>query len=548
MAFKQNKTNNKNEKISFFQKIKNIFSVEKIKYISQRSYKASKPSNGNYYWSRQTTTEDHDIYNSLEGLRARSRSLAQNNPLMKHYLLMLENNVVGKDGMKLQVLGKDLLGKLDLNGNMAVQNAWQDWSRKENCDVSGKNNLRNILSIVIKSLAKDGECLVRFVRDSADKNNKYGFKIQLLDVERLDILLNKELEDGFIRFGVEVDLYGRPRAYWLRKFNVKDNSQISGVLLTNDYERIPVEDLKHIFLQESAEQTRGVPWTHSVMIYMEDLDDFNQACLLAAKVGAASSIYLERPAGTKTSDFADYEEDGDYIAEMGFGQISSLPPGSVFRSFEGKYPSDAYQIYTKRLIQQISGGLGLSHVFLGNDTEDLNYSTARTIVKSEREYYMILQAFLIDNLLDIMYEQWLSQALLNKQIYYINGGQTISTIGADKYEKFKNHTFIGRKWEEIDPQKEENATTVAYQNLRKPLSVILAERGLDLADIINQYKQDAEIIDGILGKDFKLFIAEQQGNNNGNDNTNNNNTSNGSDTNASNTSTTNNNGTNKKVD
>jgi len=545
MAFKDNKLNKKVEKTTFFQKLKKAFSFETIKYVATRSYKASKPSNGNYYWSRQTTTEDHDIYNGLESLRARSRSLAQNNPIMKHYLLMLENNVVGKDGMKLQVLGKDITGKLDIIGNMAVQNAWADWSRKENCDISAKNNLRNILSIVIKSLAKDGECLIRFVRDSADKKNKYGFKVQLLDVERLDLLLNKELEDGFIRFGVEVDLYGRPRAYWLRKFNVKDNSQISGVLLTNDYERIPVEDLKHIFLQESPEQTRGVPWTHSVMIYMEDLDDFNQACLLAAKVGAASSIYLERPAGTKTSDFADYEEDGDYIAEMGFGQIASLPAGAVMKSFEGKYPSDAYQIYTKRLMQQISGGLGLSHVFLGNDTEDLNYSTARTIVKSEREYYMILQEFLIDNLLDIMYEQWLSQALLNKQITYINGGQTISTIGADKYDKFKNHTFIGRKWEEIDPQKEENATTVAYEQLRKPLSVILAERGLDLADTISQYKQDQEIINNILGKDFKLYIGgqdnQQQGNNNGNNSTNTNDGGNGSDTNANNTNTTNNN-------
>lgn len=52
---------------------------------------------------------------------------------------------------------------------------------------------------------------------------------------------------------------------------------MSGVLLTNDYERIPVEDLKHIF--KKMRQTRGIPWTHSVMIYMEDLDDFNQACL-----------------------------------------------------------------------------------------------------------------------------------------------------------------------------------------------------------------------------------------------------------------------------
>lgn len=539
MAFKQKGKIKEVEKKGFFKTLKNIFSTETIKQVMSRSYKASKQSNGNYYWSRQTTTEDYDIYTGLEALRARSRNLAQNNPIMKHYLLMLDNNIIGKDGMKLQVLGKDGNNKLDLNGNLAVGKAWKDWTRKENCDASGKNNLRNLLSIVMKSLAKDGECLVRFVREETSKKNKYGFKIQLLDVERLDILLNKELEDGFIRFGVEVDNSGNPRAYWLRKFNVKDNSQMSGTLITNDYERVDVNDLKHIFLQENPEQTRGVPFAHSVMIYMEDLDDFNQACLLAAKVGAASSIYLERTNGTKTSDFADYEEDGDYVQEMGFGEIRTLPVGTSMKSFEGKYPSDAYQIYTKRLLQQIAGGVGLSQIFLGNDTSDLNYSSARTIIMEERNYYMLMQEFLIDNLLDVMYEQWLGQALLNKQIFYVNGGRTISTIGADKFDKFKEHAFIGRRWEGIDPAKEEDATTTAYQQLRKPLSVILAERGLDLADTMNQYKQDREIIDSILGKDFNLaFGNTEPGNNNGNNNTNNNNSGNGSDTNATNNNTT----------
>ncbi len=278
---------------------------------------------------------------------------------------------------------------------------------------------------------------------------------------------------------------------------------MTGTVKLSDYERIVKDDLIHLFLQESAEQTRGTPWAHSVMIYMEDLDDFNQACLLAAKVGAASSIYLERDQGVKTQDVADYEEDGDFIAEMGFGEIRSLPVGAKMKSFEAKYPSDAYQIYTKRLLQQIAGGLGLSQVFLGNDTEDLNYSTARTVILEERNYYQTIQQFIIDCFLDRIYKEWLTQALLNGKITYTNSNGVISKIGVDKLEKFLNHNFIGRKWASVDEVKEATATQLDYENMRKPLSTILAEKGLDLAEVVTQYKQDDEIFKSIMGENYK---------------------------------------------
>lgn len=471
-----------------------------------RGYRASKQSNSNYLWGRVGTTEDHDAFQGLESLKARSRSLSQNNPIMKHYLMMLDNNIVGKDGFKNQILGKDNEGKLDIIENKIISNAWEDFGKAKNCDITNKNNLKQITSIIIKNLAKDGEVLIRLIRSKASNDNKYGFKLQLLDSERLAIELNKDIDKGFIRMGVELDLFGSPVAYWLRKFSVKDNNHISGTTKISDYERISKDDLIHLFMQENSEQTRGIPWAHSVMIYMEDLDDFNQACLLAAKVGAASSIYLEREQGVKTQDVADYEENGEYISEMGFGQIVSLPVGARMKSFEGKYPSDAYQVYTKRLLQQIAGGLGLSQVFLGNDTEDLNYSTARTVILEERNYYQTLQQFIIDFFLDLIYIEWLTQSLLNGSIKYQDKNGVFKTMGAEKLSKFSEHNFIGRKWEGIDPLKEENAKQSAYENMRKPLSVILAEQGLDLQEVINQYKQDNDIIKNILGENFKIKV------------------------------------------
>ena len=158
----------KKEKVNFFQKIKSLFSSD-IKAIisntiSRRSYRASKQANSNYLSGRVTTAEDYDLYTGLDTLRARSRSLAQNNPIMKHYLMMLDGNVVGKDGFKNQILGIDTNGKLDIVGNQAVSRAWMDFTKAENCDISNKNNLTKINSIIVKTLAKDGEALIRLVK------------------------------------------------------------------------------------------------------------------------------------------------------------------------------------------------------------------------------------------------------------------------------------------------------------------------------------------------------------------------------------------------
>lgn len=482
--------------------IKGLFSNKQEFKSSKRSYQAAEKTNSNFNWTTRTETEDSAIHKSLGVLRARSRSLSRNNPIMKHYLQMLGQNVVGKNGFKLQVLAKNKDNFLDNLKNEAVETAWKDWTNKENCDLYEKQSLTQLCDTLIKTLAKDGECLVRFIKEKTNKNNKYGLKLQLLDPDRLDMnLTNIELEGGnTIIMGVELTPYGRPVAYYLRKFTNRDSSHLSG-LITSEHERVVTEDLLHLFVQENCEQTRGIPWASSVMIYMEDLDEFNHSCLMAAKVGAASGVYLEREAGQKVENIADYEENGEYIQEMGFGEIRSLPAGYTMKSFNPQFPSDAYQIYTKRLLQLISGGLGLSQVFLGNDTEDLNYSTARTIILEERNYFEKLQNFIIDHFMNRVYLEWLKQSLLNKQITT----KTEQILSGLELKNLKAHNFIGRRWEGIDPAKEESANLMAYQNMQKPRSQILAESGQDYRQVLESYKQDRELEKEILGDDFVYF-------------------------------------------
>ena len=152
-------------------------------------------------------------------------------------------------------------------------------------------------------------------------------------------------------------------------------------------------------------------------------------------------------------------------------------------------------------MQLIAGGLGISQIFLGNDTEDLNYSTARTVILSERMFWEKVQNFMIDHFLDRVYNEWLKQALLNKQII-TKTGQVLSAV---EIKNLKNHSFIAQRFPAVDEQKEENANLMAYQNMQKPRSQIASEKGFDHRAILQLYKQDRELEKEILGEDFDYF-------------------------------------------
>lgn len=493
----------KENKKSFFGRLFSSNEEKEVNITKKRGYDAARTTDSNFAWTKMTTNQDYDIYKDLNSLRARSRDLAKNDPIFKHYLSMLDSNIVGKDGFKLKIL-TDKVDNKKIDLIKAVTDAFYDWSKQENCDITRKNDLKEICSVSVKTMARDGEFLIRLIREKASEDNKYGFKLQMLDPDRIATEINKELPGGnYIKMGIEFSKYGYPIAYHLRKY--ENNTVFNSNYNMSNYERVDQKDIIHKFKQEDPEQTRGVPWGHAIMIYLKDLSDFHKACLLAGKIGAASSIYLERESNVKTSDLADYEENDEYYSELEAGSISTLPVGAKLKSFDGKYPSETYESYTKRMLQLIAGGLSLSQVFLGNDTEDLNYSTARTVILEERNYYETVQKFIIDNLLMKVFDEFLLQSILNKKIK-IN---SLSFLKVSDIEDLK-FSFIGRKWQAIDPQKEANATELEHKNLTKPLSTILSEKGLDLVETLEQYKQDQELIKNILGDNFSIDIVNKQ--------------------------------------
>ncbi len=69
----------------------------------RRSYSAGSVSSLTSDWNVSDQTADETIYPALARMRARSPDLARNNDYAKRYFNLIKTNVVGHQGIRLQV-------------------------------------------------------------------------------------------------------------------------------------------------------------------------------------------------------------------------------------------------------------------------------------------------------------------------------------------------------------------------------------------------------------------------------------------------------------
>jgi len=328
-----------------------------------------------------------DLDGSLLILRARARQLAANNEHGRRFLSLVSSNIVGKAGPQLQVRAYDRAKgnklTLDKAANDAIELHWARWGKT--ADIAGRMTMPHLLRVVAKGAARDGEALIRIIRR---RDLPYGMALQLLEADRLDEAMNISTSSRTVRQGVEIDPTGRPVAYWV-KTNHPGERYASG---QQGVERIPAADIIHLFLPERAEQVRGYTWLHAILLRAHQLAGFNDAAVLAARIGASKIAALERSeeAGDATVGMADGQVGGALQMNVEAGEMFELPPGYTLNSWNPDYPHQNFESFVKAAMRGIAAGLDVATHNLSGDMTDVNYSSARIAELTEREQWMTL--------------------------------------------------------------------------------------------------------------------------------------------------------------
>lgn len=437
-------------------------------------------------WSASVNS---DLDGHLVILRARSRAMCANNEHGKRFLSLVAANVVGRQNPRLQVRAmrdqKDpnKPTTLDKAANDAIEIHWERWGR--NADLSGRHkSIYSLLRTAAKAVARDGEALIRVVRD---RRMPYGIGLQLLEADRLDETINLYLDNGnAIRQGVELDSYLRPVAYWVKSQHPGDRY----VAQAPRVERIPASDLYHLFLSERAEQVRGYPWMHAIIMRGSIIHRFEEAAVIAAEIGASKVAAITRPeeVSNLTATMADDKSRNALQMNVQAGEMFELPPGYDINSWNPEYPHANFESFLKACLRGLAAGLDVAAHNLTGDMTDVNYSSARIAELSERETWKILQDWLISSFMQPLYEEWLALSLLSGSITFDITGKSLP---AERYQKFATASrFQGRRWAWVDPAKEAEAQEKLVAMALSSRTRLASEQGEEFDDIVDELKQE----------------------------------------------------------
>ncbi len=421
-------------------------------------------------FSGSTLSIDREIYDRLETVRARSRDLSYNNDYMRKFLALCRTNIVGPNGFALQVRAKFPDGKADKTGNDAVENAFWRWARRGACEVSGKYSFTQLCQLAAMAVARDGEALLRKAYVGP-----FGFRLQLVDIDRLAIRKNEQLAGGaVIKMGVELSALGEPVAYHLTRRHPSDSFVSS---YTNaDIERVPAADIYHIGIFERPEQTRCLPWAVSAILRLEHLGAYEEAAVIASRYGAAKMAYWTQGDANGES-YADSTDDtGQLFTDFEPGEIRIAPNGAKLEAIDWKYPHEQYDAFVKACVRGISAGIGVAYSSISNDLSEVNYSSIRSGVIDERDGWMTMQGWFIESLLEPVFADWLRMALASGQVRTSSGG----LITAEKFDKFNVPEWRGRRWQWVDPKNDIDAAIAAVKEGLRSRREIAAEQGRDL--------------------------------------------------------------------
>lgn len=433
---------------------------------SQRMFNGANPDRMMMSWDSTPYTANQVIHAQLNVLRARAREQSRNNDYVVRLIGLLQNNVIGAYGFKVRSQAVNSHGKPDLKGRNLIEQGWDHFSNN-----SGFIDIQNQ---VIAGLVTDGEAFVELL---AIKGK--GFRCRLIDPCRIDVDFNRDLNNGnTVIMGIEYDKDGDPVAYHVNDDYMQYHPAM-GENVAQKRTRIPASQILHIFRKSYVGQTRGIPWIAASLGRLFQLGRFEEAALMAARIGAAKMGFFYNENDDEYT--GDDESDMSISAEAGtFENIGSMR----FKEFDPTYPSGEFKVFVEKILMGISSGWGVDYHSVGNDLSSVNYSSARVGMLETREHYKGLQNWLTNNFVRPVFECWLHLEWLRHRPRH-------------QIENCLPALFVGRRWDWVDPAKEASAQKIQYELKIKSLSQIIRERGENPIDVFTEIAEENRLMESL---------------------------------------------------
>lgn len=320
----------------------------------------------------------------------------------------------------------------------------------------------------------------------------WATKLQLVDPDRLSNPPNRQ--DGErLRGGIEVDEFGAPTAYHVRKSHPGDwyFGAMAGLGSPDDWTRVPAwtdwgrRRVIHLHNKERTGQSRGKPTLSPVLAAFRMLDHYERAELQAAVVQGRIAAFMQSNLppemmlemfGGDADKFMTWRS--EWRAKLEAGSIIQAFPGDQLSAFMPTRPNQGFGAFCDHVLRRIGVSADLPIELTTKDFSKTNYSSARAALLEAWRSFMSRRQWLATYWADPVYELFLEEAV-DKRL-----------IDAPNFQRARwawcqcRWIGPGRGW--IDPEKEAKAATLRMDNMTSTLEQECAEQGLDWEEVLEQ--------------------------------------------------------------
>ncbi len=453
-----------------------------------QSYQGARVGRRENGWIAGNEDANSSIIMDLANLRKRSRELTRNNPWASKYVQTMAANIVGPSLSPSANTGDKALDKI-------ADGIWKRYQSKLSSDGLPFPATALIFQAV-HSWVESGEVLCR---KSIDSSQSFPLSISLLESDFLDHSLSRQLPDGgSILAGIESNQFNRIVAYHIHR------SHPGAYLLGQNYElqRIPSDQIAHLYKPSRPGQRRGVPWLSPAMLRLRDIDRYADYELTRKKLEASLGVFV-----TGTTPPSSMTSNGDFIS--GFASdldgypVETLSPGAINYLNQDQdvkilspSPQGGYSEYIVQLLHDCSAGLSIPYALLSGDLRQVNYSSIRAgLLDFYRSIQILQRHFLIPLLADRIWS-WMMEAA------YLKGEIETPEIAVE---------WTTSKMPSVDPLKEAKAALLDLRIGARTLREIISERGRDYDTVIAEMSAIQEETEA-LGLHFEWMNQSNEAN------------------------------------
>lgn len=451
-------------------------------------------------WTPSLESADAELIGESGTIAARSYDLERNNGIAGGAIRTQVDNILGT-GLRLsakpdyRALGRT---KEWADGWARITEAkWRTFANTLEFDAARQLNFGGQSVVMLRSafLSGDGIALAMWLPDRPGA--KWATCFQLVDSARLGNPIGR-MSGPALRDGVEINEFGEPLAYHIRKSHPGDGWILGG---DQSFERVPARTefgrrrVLHLFEKTRPGQSRGKAILAGVMAAFKMLDHYQRIELQTVVVNSMIAAFIETP--LKADEIAElFGSQEQFMASRkgwdvkleGAG-IIPLHPGDKLNAFTPTRPNGAYSAFVEAVLRYISTGLNMPYELLMKDFSKTNYSSARAALLEAWRYFNARREWISTYWADPVYELWLEEAIARGEVEAPDFHDNRAAWCAC------NWIGSGRGW--VDPMKEAQASGERIRNNVSTLEREAAEQGMDWEEVLEQRAREEAFAKGL---------------------------------------------------